>query len=201
MFKATLEKDYKWLADKLDKELSNLQSDKNSFPKRVSQIIKMQLDPLVHGFGEGTTFDENSPDDIAKTLGKTLRTLDVRCHQALNEPIRTPRRPLHVMIKGKMIQAEHLKVQPTPRGDNHTKEQDNLKTKNRELKKQVQELAKVKTENEKLADRVKKQRERLQECSKATRETKKLQEELERCKRENEQLKGKVDTLQEQFYT
>ncbi|WAR17749.1 CRADD-like protein [Mya arenaria] len=214
IFLAILKKDNDWLAGKLELELSNLKSDRQSFPKRVSEIIKLQLNPLLHGSREGPTFDENCPDEVIKVLEKSLRTLDVKCQKALNEPVaKSQRVPLPLMIKGKMIQIEHKKVQQppidnnnsketehekvqaTPRDDDIAKKVDILKTKNRELKKDVKDQARLKTENEKLTERVRKLRGQTQEASKMKKEIMKLTNKLENTEREKEKLKEQVNTL------
>jgi len=111
----------------------------------------------VHGYGEGmATFDENSPNEIVKTLSRSLKTLEVKCHQALGEPsTKIPRKPLHELIKTKLM-THQVKIHTNSvDGQTSQKEQENLKAQNRELKKQVAEMSKLRQENERLVERMK----------------------------------------------
>ncbi|KAL4217987.1 hypothetical protein ACF0H5_022725 [Mactra antiquata] len=193
VFKDKLQKDYPWLAKKLDDELRKLQSGQASINKRLVSVIENQLIPLIYQEGhEYEMCDEKAhPGLIIQKLGDLITNLEMKCHKTLDIQIGTNHKvPLHKLID------ERIKQERKKSADCDV---DELNKEIRDLKRQIKDLVKHKSENEKLKTTVERQKMKLRDYNKMTRDVKKHKQDMEKFKKESERLKCEVETLREQL--
>ncbi|KAH3859773.1 uncharacterized protein LOC127871997 [Dreissena polymorpha] len=197
IFKEKLEKDYGWLAQKLDEEVRKLQSGQASINKRLITIIESQLIPLIYTDGSSQPMvDEKAhPGLIIQKLSDYLTNLELKCHKALDVSILgNYKAPLHQLIEEKLrrFKDEKKKVPVEV-------EVDDVQKEIKDLKRQLRDMMKLKAENDKLKNIVDKQKEKLKDYNKMTRDTKRYKQDMEKFKKDNDILRYEVETLREQL--